>query len=270
MAAETQYTAKTGIVQVSTANPNLDGTTGAYSGTILTGATTGTLLKAVTVKALVTTNQGMVRLFVTGGGNTRLLLEIPIEPMTINTTEGTDYTFEKRVELDFKLKNGYTVKASTEAGNLMNVFIEALDWTYYSSSVRPESTNYTANTGMGQLTLAQTTLDAPSTNVVTVLTAPTSATGWNGTAVESITVKAVGTVTNGMVRIFINNGTTNYLFTEVFVEPIAQVGTFPTFNHKIMFPNKLQLQADYFIKATTQYGETINVIAESLDWKYPA
>jgi hypothetical protein len=49
MAAETQYTANTGMVKISTANSNLDGS--GTLGTVLTGASNGTLIKTVTVKA---------------------------------------------------------------------------------------------------------------------------------------------------------------------------------------------------------------------------
>ena len=61
MAAETQYTANTGKVLISTANSNLDGT--GTLGTVLTAASNGTLIKAITVKAQVNTTEGMVRLF---------------------------------------------------------------------------------------------------------------------------------------------------------------------------------------------------------------
>ena len=63
MAEETQYVANTGMQTISTANSNLDGT-GTLSSAILTGSANGTLIKTVTVKAQVTTTQGMVRLYI--------------------------------------------------------------------------------------------------------------------------------------------------------------------------------------------------------------
>src|ERR1043166_6273844 len=119
MAAETQYTVQLGMQQVTTANSNLDGTTGTYSSTILTGASNGTLITKVTVKATVTTTEGMVRLFVTGGGNTRLILEIPVDAIK---PDSNDEAFERTVELNFPLQSGYTLKASTQNGETMNVF----------------------------------------------------------------------------------------------------------------------------------------------------
>lgn len=70
MAAETQYTANTGAVNMTVANTTLDasGGTGVY--TVITASTAtgmcGCLIKSIILKAQVTTTQGMVRLFVTG------------------------------------------------------------------------------------------------------------------------------------------------------------------------------------------------------------
>jgi hypothetical protein len=267
MAAETQYTANTGIVTISTANANRDGT--GTLGTVITAASNGTLIRKIQIKAISTTTQGMVRLFVYDGTNTRLLLEIDVPPMTVNTTTGTDCTFETTVELNYKLKSGWCLKAATQNAESFNVFAEGLDWTYYATSVRPESTNYTANTGMTLISTANSNLDGTGT-LGTVLTAGASAAGWKGTTVESISIKATGTVTHGMVRIFIYNGTTSFLFTEVFVNPIVPPGTFQSFGYKITLPGKFQLKADYAIKASTQNAESFSVIAEGMDFKYPA
>ncbi len=210
----------------------------------------------------------MLRLFVYDGTNTRLLSEIDVPAMTVNTTTGTDTTFEVSVQLDYKLKAGYILKASTEKAENFNVFAEGLDWAYYTTSVRPESTNYTANTGVASIATANTNLDGTGT-IGTVLTAGAAAT-YKGTAIESINIKALGTTTHGMVRIFIYNGTTNFLFTEVFIDPIVPTATFNSFEHVIDFPTKFQLKADYLIKASTQNAESFAIIAEGLDWKYPA
>ena len=80
--ATTSYTfhVNTGLAIIQTANPNLDGT-GAL-GLVITGATAsgtsvgGTLVKTITIKAVNSTTQGMVRLFKTDGINFRLLLEV--------------------------------------------------------------------------------------------------------------------------------------------------------------------------------------------------
>lgn len=85
MAAETQYTANTGCVTISTANSNLDGT--GTLGTVLTGASNGTLIKSIIVKAQTNTTQGMIRLFVNGGGATELIAEIEVPAVTKSSTD---------------------------------------------------------------------------------------------------------------------------------------------------------------------------------------
>src|SRR6185503_9936020 len=87
---------------------------------------------------------------------------------------------------------------------------------------------------------------------------------------------AIGaTETRGMVRIYIQNtgGTANtntFLLTEVVI-PNGEnpSGTFPSFEHKIVFPNKLQIAPGYKITASTEVAESYAIIAEGMDWKYP-
>ncbi len=71
MAAETQYTAKTGLAQISVANSSLSGagniiypTTSYNTWSVLTGSTNGTLIKSVTCKATGIPSQGMIRLWI--------------------------------------------------------------------------------------------------------------------------------------------------------------------------------------------------------------
>jgi len=272
MAAETQYSANTGMVKISTANTNLDGT--GTLGTVITGASNGTLIKTVTIKATGNTSQGMVRLFIYDGTNTRLLKEIDIPTMTASAT---DRAFEIRCNLDYRLKSGYILKASTQVANNFNVIAEGLDFAYYASSVRPESTNYTANTGVGFINTANTALDGSGTvgtDIFTILTAGASGSGWKGCCIEAINIKATGTVTHGMVRVFIQNTSTGasntFLFAEIFVPYETPSGTFQSFHRRIELPEKLQIQAGYKILATTQNSESFAVIAEAMDWKYPS
>jgi len=261
MAAETQYTANTGAVAIATANTNLDGT--GTLGTVLTGASNGTLIVSVTIKAIVNTTQGMVRLFVNGGGTTQLIAEIEIPAVT---KSGDDPAFETRLPLNYALKSGYILKASTEKAETFNVIGEGLDWVYYASSVRPESTEFTANTGMTTISTANTNLDGSGT-LGTVLTAAS-----NGTSIQSITIKSQVTTSVGMVRIYVYDGSsTAKLLAEVRVPAVTKSATAHSFTHKITFGGDgFALKAGWALKASTQIGEAFNVIAEGLDWTYPA
>jgi hypothetical protein len=123
-----KYTASTGMVTISTANTNLDGT-GTLGEVIRAGALAkGTLIKSVTIKSSTNVGQGMVRLFVFDGTNTKLIIEVEIAPETIKS--GIAHSFVKTIPLNFVLKAGWSLKASTELANTFNVIAEGLDWVY--------------------------------------------------------------------------------------------------------------------------------------------
>jgi hypothetical protein len=260
MAAETQYTANTGNGIVSTANANLDGT--GTLATILTAASEGTIIKSITIKAHVTTTQGMVRLFITGGGSTKLLAEIEVPAVIKSATAESFYLY---MPTDYVLQSGDVLKASTENAEAMSVIAEGLDWAYYATPPRPESTEYTANTGMVNIATANANLDGTGT-LGTVLTA-----ALNGTIIQSINIKALVNTTAGMVRLFIYDGANTRLLMEVPVMATTKSATAHSFSARVNFlGNGFALQSGWLLKASTEKAESINVIAEALDWQYPA
>lgn len=264
MAEETQYTANTGMVTISTANSNLDGTTGTYSGAIITGAANyGTLIRSVTVKATGTTTQGMVRLFINDGSANKLICEIEI-PAVIPSAD--DPTFEITLPVEYALEPGWSLYASTEKAESFNVIAEGLDWTYYASSVRPESSRYTANTGLVNISTANANRDGTGT-LGTVITAAS-----NGTQIESVNIKALVNTTDGMVRLFLYDSTLGTkLLTEVPIRATTKSGTAHSFGARIDFGGRgFALKSGWVLKASTEKAESINVIAEGLNWTYPA
>lgn len=66
-------------VNITTANTNTDGTTGAY-GTIATGAATGTVIKKVKINAVGTVTEGWIRLFKKKGTTSFIVAQIYIAP----------------------------------------------------------------------------------------------------------------------------------------------------------------------------------------------
>ncbi len=276
MAQETQYTANTGLVKISTANSNLDGT--GTLGTVITGASNGTLIKQVIIKGTdtgATANaEGMVRLFVDTGGSVKLLTEVHVPP---SGQAQTVQTFEAVLPLNFKLSSGYILKASTQNADGFNVIAEGLDYAYYGGSVRPESTNYTANTGVSSITANNTALDGSGT-VATLVTAGASGSGWLGLAISSISIKAYADIaTAGMVRLFIQNTSTGaantFLFREIDLPIVDATGTSQSFHHAISFPDFLQIKAGYKIVGALQIaisGGSLATVVDGMDWKYPA
>lgn len=262
MAAETQYTANTGLALISTANTALDGT--GTLGTVLTAAANGTLIKNITVKGIVNTTEGMVRLFLFDGTNNRLLQEIPVPSIT---KAATVPAFEYTWNCDLKLKAGWILKASTQNAQSFVITANACDWAYYTTTVRPESTNFTANTGLGLISTANANLDGTGT-LVTILTAGAAVT-YKGCRIECVTIKAIVTATRGMVRLFLFDGTNTLLLKEVPITETTKSGTEATFEQKLYLSN-LDLKAGWAIKAGTQNAESFAITIEGNDWKYPA
>jgi hypothetical protein len=203
MAAETQYTANTAITTISSANSYLDGTDAV---TVLTGASSGTFIKTVTIKATGNTTDGMVRLFVYDGTNTKIIAEVKVPNITKSYR---DPAFVYIIPLDLRLKSGGMLKASTQNAEAFNIIAEGLDWTYYTTSIRPESANYTANTGFATISTANPNLDGSGAleNVITAAA--------NGTVIQSLVIKALGATTPGMVRLFLYDGTNTKLIREI-------------------------------------------------------
>ncbi len=210
----------------------------------------------------------MVRLFVDEGAGAKLIAEVEIP---IVTQSSADEGFEMYLPLDLDLQSGAILKASTQVADSFNIIAEGLDWAY-NSSVRPESTNYTANTGIASISVANSNLDGTTGTVVTVFTAGSSGT-YNGCKVKSIVIKGVSSSTaDGMIRLFIQNSgsTVTKLFTEIPVPVVTPTSTARSFAHQIDFPEDgFNLQAGYKILATTQNANTFAITVEGMDWKYP-
>lgn len=121
-----KYTANTGVALVDTANSNTDGT--GTLATVITGASNGTLIQTITVKGIMTDTKGMVRLFMYDGTSvTALLDEIDIPAITQSSIQSA---FEISFEVNYWLKSGWSLKASTQTGDDFNVIAEGLDLTY--------------------------------------------------------------------------------------------------------------------------------------------
>jgi hypothetical protein len=265
MAAETHYTANTGLVTINVANSSLSGgTIGTNIFSVITGASSGTLIETVTIKATGSPGQGMVRLFTYNGTTQFLLKEIVVDPILQSTK---DVAFEKTIELNYVLQSGFQLLASTQNADTFNIIAQGLDISYFTAYVRPESTNYITNVGMASITVGTSSMTGTGS---TLLTSATS--GANGTIIESLTIKAqADTLSNGIIRIFIYNGTTYYLLSEVFI-PFYQTGNssiYQTFEKKIIFSNKIKLKAGYSLYVSTQNSDAFNILAEGMNWSYP-
>lgn len=114
--------------QVTAANANRDGATGAYV-TLLTAGAAGAELRSLRVTAAVAVTDGVVRVFVQPAGSGAFYLVYEIE-ITATTPSGTDpvfsYSFEP-TEIRF-LTAGTVVKCSTENSEAINVIADGGDY----------------------------------------------------------------------------------------------------------------------------------------------
>ena len=125
----------------------------------------------------------------------------------------------------------------------------------------------TANTGLVNIATGDSSLTP--TAPATVLTAAA-----NGTIIKSVIIKAMEPTTQGMVRLFIVNGSKGTLYKEVPIpiQPEAPALPVPTPKYtmfEVMLDGGLKLESGFLLAATTQNSESFNVIAEGLDWAYP-
>lgn len=262
MAEETQYTAKTGLVQISTANSGLDGS--GTLGSIITAGANGTLVKNIYIKAITDCEQGMIRIFVTDPlGTTSLIKEIMVPAIT---KASINKAFEATIPMDYALASGSILKASTQVGNTFNIIAECVDWTYYNYGVRMDTTKYVANTGSCIINTANSNLDGTGTLGV-AYTAGSSGT-YKGSSIGSITIKTSVNDTPGMVRLYFDNLTSKFCFKEIVIPTITKSATDQSFEYTIVFDNDFELQAGYKIQASTQNAETFHIMVNGNDWSY--
>lgn len=263
MAAETQYTANTGLATINVANSSLTGgTVGTNIFSVITGGSTnGTLIKSVTVKATGSPGQGMIRLFVGIGTTQFLIKEIFVNPIM---QSGPDISFESTVHINYTLQPDHILYASTQNGDTFNIIAECLDIAYNSTYVRPEATRYTANTGTASISIGtSSTTGSGSTLLVT--------SSKSGLLLDSFKIKATAaTSANGMIRFFIYNGTSYFLFKEVFVPYFSQSGIYKSFEYSLDFPEGFQLKSGYSIYVSTQNSDSFHVTANTMIWNNPS
>jgi hypothetical protein len=160
------------------------------------------------------------------------------------------------------LPSGWSIKASTQNAETFNVIIEGKDWAYYATSVRSDTTKYTVNNGAANISTANTNMDGTGT-LGSVLTS-------NGSNLLNVTIKATGDTTEGIIRLFLYDGTNTKLLVEIPVVAADQTANYPSFARKVVFQGGFSLKSGWVLKAATARAESFNVIAEALDISYPA
>lgn len=87
-----------------------------------------------------------------------------------------------------------------------------------------------------------------------------------GTRIAEIVVKAVGTTTAGMVRVFLHDGTNFFLFDEVSVAAVASPGaSTQTTRVSTLYNNLVLPNASWSVRVSTHNAESIMVTALGAD-----
>ncbi len=117
----------------------------------------------------------------------------------------------------------------------------------------------TAQSAMAQISTANTNRDGTGT-IGTVLTA-----GASGTRIFRIYIKATGTTTAGMVRLYIHDGANYRLWREYQVTAITPTASTKTWEAEEVFYD-FSIPTGYSLRASTHNAETFNVFAMAGDF----
>jgi len=112
-----------------------------------------------------------------------------------------------------------------------------------------------ANIGTAQVSVANANRDGATGTYATVFTP-----GANGSVIQKAYVKAVGTTTAGMLRFFQGNGAQWRLLLEVAVAAITPSDIVQTFEAELTRLEGLVIPTGYTLKASTENGETFNIL----------
>lgn len=120
----------------------------------------------------------------------------------------------------------------------------------------------TPKVGMATISTANTARDGTGT-IGVVFTA-----GTNGSRIDRVVIKATGTTTAGLVRLFIHDGTSARLYREIGVSAITPSGTVATYEVGTSSNNAadigflpLTLPTGYSLRASTHNAESFVVTA---------
>lgn len=118
----------------------------------------------------------------------------------------------------------------------------------------------TPKVGMAVISTANTARDGTGT-IGTVFSA-----GASGSRIDKVIVKATGTTTAGVVRLFIHDGSNARLFDEIVIAAITPSATVTAFqntlaSNQITFELPIVMPTGYSLRASTEKAETFNIIA---------
>lgn len=113
----------------------------------------------------------------------------------------------------------------------------------------------TPKIGSARINTANANRDGTGT-IATLITA-----GVSGTRVDSISVKALGNTSQGMIRLFVHDGTNYRFITEDQVEALTPAATDKTHESLIELDGGLVLPTLHSLRVSTEVDDTFDVCA---------
>lgn len=109
--------------------------------------------------------------------------------------------------------------------------------------------------GVGSVSVANTNRDGTGT-IVTIITGAST-----GTRINEVVVKATGDPADSVLTLFVNDGTTSWLFDEIDLgNPAAGSGTLPSFRSSITYSNLVLPNASWSFRAAVSVAPTTGVL----------
>ena len=248
----TKNTGHIGMTTISTANSNLDGT-GATGEVIV--ATEQMHIGLVIIKATGDTSQGVVRLFIEDTGTDKRL----IQEIEISGNEQTSVlpAYQAAVFVNIHIPKNYKLLASTENAEEFNVIAGGHYWTQGSAA---DKIVETARFGNASISTANGNLNGGGA-LGTVISGSD-----NGLVLPEIDIKAIGSTEQGMIRLFLDDGSNTKLFWEESVPAVTQDSVTAGFQFTTQFG--MVLPNSWSVKASTQVADSFKVIASGNSWAY--
>lgn len=107
------------LAQLTDANTNRDGTGTVV--TVSTGATDGDRIDDIELCAAGTVTDGVIRLYISDGTNTRLVKEVLVSATTPSTTQAV--WSAKLINLGWLIRTNWLLKASTHNAETFNIYV---------------------------------------------------------------------------------------------------------------------------------------------------
>lgn len=266
MCTTAQAYSNTGTVTISTPNSNLDGS--GTLGTVLTALSSGsggkgTVVESITIKATGNTAQGMIRFFINDGSSTYLFREVYVPANTVSPTVAA---FRSTLTTQINLDPGDILYASTETGDEFNIIANATDWKNCdcvdNGAISCGTMQYYSNTGFGNVSTANPNRDGTGT-INTILSASSGSLN-GGTMVPYVNIKSTGNSSEGMVRLYINDGAKDFLIQEIPIPASTQSEVQPAYRATAQL--NIFLKPGYSLTASTENSEFFSLMAFASDW----